>query len=168
MATYCKDVADTKIIDCDTFDNYENEIRDTLKKDSYYFIGIGMMFDTSYRRLKDIIGLINEVDPDTCIVLGGAAASYSYREILEDNPNIHAICFSEGEIPFRELLVEGNFKNKAWITHMKLKQGVVPEKQLLYNLDELINLDYSLVDSSAYNMQEAFSPYARYGKKCFF
>ena len=50
--------------------------------------------------------------------------------------------------------------NKSWITKESLKKGRTPQKSLVKNLDDVINIDYSLVDISSYVTKEEFSPFA--------
>jgi len=80
------------------------------------------------------------------------------------------VCYSEGEVPLRNLLKFGyswdqwDVTHPAWITRDKLRNGVAPKITFIENLDEVIDIDYSLVDPNDYDMQEAFSPFVDHGK----
>jgi radical SAM superfamily enzyme YgiQ (UPF0313 family) len=168
MATYNKDWADIKIIDCDTENNPAQAVYDALKNFKPEIVGFSAMFDNSYKALKHYLGMVKTSLPDALVVLGGAAASYSYEEVFSDLPLLDAICYSEGEIPFRDLLVDRNLSSPAWITKEKLRNGVAPEIEFIDNLDHVIDIDYSFVNPAAYGMEEAFSPFAREEGRRFF
>jgi radical SAM superfamily enzyme YgiQ (UPF0313 family) len=170
MATYNKDYADIKIIDCDTEIVPLASILRSLQEFKPDIVGLSMMFDNSYKSLAKILEMVKEFYPHMLTILGGAAASYSYEEILSEQKNLDAICYSEGEIPLRRLLrLEDSFDqwdmtHPAWITRDKLRNGVAPKIAFIENLDDVIDIDYSLVDPNDYDMQEAFSPFVDHGK----
>jgi len=168
LATFCQDIASFQIIDCDTLPDYNEEIERVLSSTRFDIIGFGLMFDTSYKYLRDLLSLTRKAQPTAVTLLGGAAASYSYQEIISEQPDLDAICFAEGELALRDFILTKEFNNSAWVTREAMRQNKQPQKTLIDNLDSLINLDYSLVNHEAYDMQEAFSPFARHGKKCFF
>jgi radical SAM superfamily enzyme YgiQ (UPF0313 family) len=107
MATYNKDYADIKIIDCDTEIVPLASILRSLQEFKPDIVGLSMMFDNSYKSLAKILEMVKEFYPHMLTILGGAAASYSYEEILSEQENLDAICYSEGEIPLRRLLQLG-------------------------------------------------------------
>lgn len=166
MASYNKKYAEIHMVDweIDPDFNLENAL-DTYQ---YDIIGLSMLFDNSYPQLKSFLSTIREFLPEAIIVLGGAAASYSYKEILEDCSELDAICYSEGEIAFKNLLLNIDqaklFLDTSpnWATHTSKDKKL----QVAYvsNLDEVIDLDYSLVNIEAYDMQQAFSPCVDYSK----
>jgi anaerobic magnesium-protoporphyrin IX monomethyl ester cyclase len=52
-------------------------------------------------------------------------------------------------------------KDPSWATKKAINAGKIPKKSSLENLDEVINIDYSLINISAYStMKESFSPFA--------
>jgi len=170
VATYNKDFADFKIIDCDAEDNYMAAIIRAVQEFKPDIVGLSMMFDNSYKHLKTILEMIKESYPHILTILGGAAASYSYEEILAEQPDLDAICYSEGEIPLRWILANElsgvwDFSHSAWITRDKLRNGVAPKISYIGNLDAVIDIDYSFVSQYDYNMQQAFSPFVDYTKE---
>ena len=165
LATYCKEYADIRIFDCAAVPNYSIPLEYELRNFPPDIVGFSMMFDNSYEKLPQLIQTVKNSTSCTSIILGGAAASYSAEEILREQSGIDAVCFSEGEIPFRDFILTGKFDDGAWITRNRANRNI---PSLLSNIDHLIPLDYSFINIDNYNMQEAFSPYARYGKKCFF
>lgn len=161
MASYIKPLADVEIIDCDAEINPYAKVLHKLIIFQPDIVGFSMMFDNSYPWLKNFLGLVKRQNPQVLTLLGGAAASYSYQEILDENPNLDAICYSEGELPMAHLLENGDFDAPAWITRESLRNGVAPKLWYISNLDNVIDIDYSLVDCNKYDMKEAFSPFTR-------
>ena len=164
IATYNKEYAHTIVIDCDAEENYRDKIIDLLWNWGPDIVGFSMMFDNSYKYLAGLIELVRSIDENTLFILGGAAASYSYEEIFRDQPHLDAICYSEGEIPFRDLLVSHTLCNSAWITRLTLGDKVIPKISFVENLNDTVDIDYSYIEYEAYDMRQAFSPFIDYSK----
>lgn len=171
LATYLKtqvgNMVNIEVLDCNC--SSERDLLSTIKQKQSDFkpdiVGLSMMFDNSYKHLKDISAVIKEYKNNTVIVLGGSAATSSYASIMKEQENIDGICFYEGEIPLLRLVNSENMydfleNDKSWITRTSLSQGRIPQKTLVENLDDVTNIDYSFVDVSSYAMKEAFSPFA--------
>lgn len=168
VATYNKQYADIQIIDCDSHENYWNSVVHAMHYFKPVIVGFSMMFDNSYKSLGNLLRLVRSINPDVITVLGGSAASYSYKEILADHLDLNAICYSEGEIPFQDLLLSSTFRNPAWVITERLRRGGVPSLSFIQDLNDVTAIDYSFVGDSNYDMQEAFSPFAKPNRKCFF
>jgi radical SAM superfamily enzyme YgiQ (UPF0313 family) len=171
LATYLKmqvrNIANIEVLDCNCCDGKDPiaVIKEKQREFKPDVVGLSMMFDNSYRHLRDISAAIKEYDNDTVIVLGGSAATSSYASIMNEQDNIDGICFYEGEIPFLRLVTSANMldfleNDVSWITKKFLSEGRTPQKTLVENLDDVINIDYSFIDISSYGMKEAFSPFA--------
>jgi radical SAM superfamily enzyme YgiQ (UPF0313 family) len=153
IATYCKDVANIKILDCNVIEDYALSVQyEMLHQPS--IVGFNMTFDNSYPYLKEILAIVRRANPSAICVVGGAATAPVYDEILEDN-DVDAVCYGEGEIPFRELCMENSLGNYAWVW-----KGQQPIKSPVPDLDKIIALDYSFVNPADYYMAPEFSPYA--------
>lgn len=129
-------------------------------------VGLSMMFDNSYKYLGEMITTIKHHNANTLVVLGGAAATASYKAILQAQPQLDAVCYSEGEMAFLRLvdnLQTADFldQDATWITRNSLATGQTPQKSVIMNLNEAIHIDYSVVDIDQYAMQEGFSPFVR-------
>ena len=171
VATYLKtqagDRVSVQVLDCNFNDgrNWILAIKEKLNEFKPDIIGLSMMFDNSYGHVKYISGLIKGHNKNTTIILGGSAATTSYATIMNEQDNIDAICFYEGELPFLEMVKSENIldfldNSRSWVTKKSLDKGMVPQKLLINNLDEVINIDYSFVDVPSYSMAEGFSPFA--------
>ena len=157
----------SKILDLNLYDDYLSILEQNIVDFSPDIIGISLMFDVSYIYLQDITSTIKRKGSKAKILLGGAAATSSYKEILEDNPSIDAICYYEGELPLlRFIKSDGRIdfldKDPSWITKKSLLDK--PLASNLQNLDDVIHLDYSLINYSDYKLEEAFSPFVSKAK----
>ncbi len=147
IATYIKKFVnkrvDVKIIDCNVYD-YKKSItiiNDNLVKFKPEIVALSMNYDNSYKHLGEISKIIKEYNDDVIIVLGGSAASFSYKQILDEQNYIDGICYTEGEIPVTNLINELkndrlNFleNDKSWITKKSLQNNKIPKKSFLVNL----------------------------------
>jgi len=164
IATYLKKNTDAevKIFDYNLHENLP-EMLSEYKPD---IVAISMMFGNSYKYVGDVALQTKEWNPKTLVVIGGAATRGSYEEILSGQPCVDMVCDGEGEIPFRKL-VTGD-QSSAWVTRDKLQQGIVPVKELIHDLDEVIDLDYSFVNIDDYRMEQSFGINLRENAKQFF
>lgn len=171
IATYLKKKAgnstDVQVLDCNFSDgkDFLSELKKRLDEFQPDIVGLSMMFDNSYKYVKEISALIKKKNKSTIVVMGGMAAVSSYIAILKELKNIDGICFYEGEIPLLNMVNSEDMSNFlendiSWITRESLKKGKVPQKTSVQNLDDVVSIDYDFVDISGYAMREAFSPFA--------
>ena len=168
LATYLTRNSDTviRIFDCNLHTDYIKDLHEFFLIENPDIVAISMMFDNSYPHLKEITDVIHDANNLVPVVLGGAATVPSYVEIMDEQPGVDAICYSEGEIPFLELVKADNMwdvinRHPSWITRESLSHGITPLRTLIVNLDEVVAIDYSFVNIDDYPMREAFSPYIR-------
>lgn len=157
-----------KIFDCNLYDDYLHELLGEILSFNPMYIGISLMFDNSYQYLQGIIDTIRR-ESLAIITVGGQATTTSYKEILNDFPDVEAVCYGEGELSFTYLVKsvgsQGIF-NPPWITRSSVMKGVTPQKVQVQDLDEVFDIDYSLIDVSKYGTtEEAFSPFMRKGER---
>jgi radical SAM superfamily enzyme YgiQ (UPF0313 family) len=172
MATYNKDLANIKIVDLNTWDKIDDfKFLTILREFKPSIVGFTMMYDNSYEHLGQLLNIVKQAYDSCCLtLLGGAAASYSYEEILNEQPDLDAICYGEGELPFKRLCRSHSpltlFEtDPSWITRFSLVIGRIPEKSVISTLDDVIDIDYSFVDVSDYDTYQAFSPFVEHQKK---
>lgn len=143
-------------------------INDKIEEFAPDIVGMSMMFDQSYKHVDQLASLIKQKKTDIKIILGGASATTAWNEIIEEQKNVDAICYSEGEVAILNLLNSEDyikeFKKDPWVTRDKVKKdkNFKPKSVVENNLNTVIDLDYSLVDVKKYSMKEAFSPFASY------
>lgn len=172
MATYakkhCVERHAIEIFDCNLFgaEDYSKALKDKLNEFQPDIAGLSMMFDNSYPAVGEIIRLLRDRRDDMLIVMGGAATVPSYKTILEEQDGIDAVCYSEGEAPFARLLdcdhLPEDMNNiPSWVTRNAMREGRLPEKTFIENLDDVIDVDYGFLNVDDYPMKEAFSPFVR-------
>jgi anaerobic magnesium-protoporphyrin IX monomethyl ester cyclase len=172
IATYLKnraaDRVNIEVIDCNFGggDHYLDVFRQRVADFNPDIVGLSMMFDNSYPYVSEICSVVKEHRRDTLIVMGGQAASSSYSCILKDQADIDAVCFQDGEVPFLRLATSENLlsalnHDASWICRDGLERERIPQKTVLENIDEVIDIDYSFVDVGGYSMEEAFSPFSK-------
>lgn len=163
----------TKILDLNLHDNDETILLDIINKELDDFnpdvVGFSMMFDQSYSYVDKLAQLIKTKKENLPVILGGASATTAWNEIIVEQKNIDAICFSEGEVALLNLLNSDNFydefKKEPWVTFEKIKKfgkDYKPKSIVENDLNSVVDLDYSFVDVNRYSMKEAFSPFASY------
>lgn len=167
VASYCKDVADIRMVDCNVNEDYSADILWEMRQFQPDVVGFTMTFDNSYPHLRSALEAVREICPKAITVIGGAATIPVCGELLEREPLLDAVCFSDGEIPFRKLLMsdapmELLDSDPAWVTR---QSRTLPVKEVVQNLDDIIELDYSFVNIENYSMREEFSPYADEGEQ---
>jgi len=157
-----------KILDLNLSEAYGAEelleiIKSELNREVIDVLGFSFMFDTSFPYLISLSKDIKNLFPKTPIIVGGAAATTGYKEILELVDPVDAVCYSEGEQAMLNLLDYSKtieFDSPPWVTRKNL--NLKPETRYVESLDDVVELDYSLIDISKYSMKESFSPFAAY------
>ncbi|ABA88374.1 radical SAM domain iron-sulfur cluster-binding oxidoreductase with cobalamin-binding-like domain and TPR domain [Syntrophotalea carbinolica DSM 2380] len=138
-------------------------LREALDRHRPDIVGMSLMFDVSYKHVEHTARVIKTFDPSILLILGGASATASYNEILEEQPDIDAICYGEGELAITTLVDAADpwreIEKDPWVTRESLHKGKKPSSRTVDNLNEVIDVDYGLIDIQAYSMKEAFSPF---------
>src|SRR5262245_16813367 len=67
-------------------------------------IGLSVMFDVSYKYVEGLAAVAKASNPESIVILGGAAVTTAWDEILHDQPSVDALCYSEGEVALANLL----------------------------------------------------------------
>lgn len=140
-------------------------IKQHLEKIQPDIVGISMMFDSSYKHLNWISKQIKGYDNKTIVVLGGSAATVSWNMILHEQEYVDALCYTEGEYTMLRLVESENYSetlnnDHAWVTRKSLSKNQIPQPRYVENLNEVINIDYELINIKSYSMKEAFSPFS--------
>ncbi|MBT3789502.1 MAG: radical SAM protein [Alphaproteobacteria bacterium] len=172
LASYVKRFSKTrvnaKILDLNFFslDEIFDVIQQSLDTHQPDIIGMSMMFDQSYQYVRGISQQLKQHNPDALVLLGGASATTSSGEIIKEQEFVDAICHSEGETAIKRLVESEDrwleLDNDPWITKRSISEGRKARSVYVDNLNDVVDVDYDLVDASAYSMKEAFSPFASY------
>lgn len=163
IATYIKKYSNNsinvKIFDFNlekyTFDQIENETIDILKIFNPDIVGISALFGPTYQSIKYYCDIVKNCIPEAITVAGGACATNEYKDLLEETQSLDAICFSEGEIPFLNLVNADSLydileNDVSFITKKAITNGKAPKPSFINNLDEMPFIDYKLVDINLY------------------
>ena len=140
-------------------------IAQAIEKNKPDIAALSMMFDSSYKHLNWIAKQIKDYNDKITVVLGGSAATVSWNIILHEQEDVDAICYSEGEYPLCRLIEADNISemlanDSVWVTKKSLAEKRIPQPRYVDNLNDVINIDYGLINLKPYKMIEAFSPFS--------
>lgn len=128
-------------------------------------VGFSMSYDVSYPWLKSLTETVKNHDENIYVVAGGPAITTAYAEVLVECEHLDAACYSEGEVGLKNLIEADNIQDalstNPWVTKSKLEQEI-KVSPVYDDLDNIVDVDYSLVDINAYSMKEAFSPFTKF------
>ncbi len=121
-------------------------------------VGLSIMYNASWKYIAPFAKIIKEIDPTIILVVGGIAATNMPKDVFNESQLINAICYGEGEIPFRDLSLSedpsSTFReHPSWITLETLKAGKCFNQSLVIDLDDIPPINYSLVDKKKYTSQ---------------
>jgi len=165
IAKYNQDIADIQILDIIVSPNNIGEsiniVVEKLKSFSPDIAGISIMFDNAYFSINKISSVIKNFNRNIFIIIGGPAVSPIANQVLINQPNIDAVCFSEAEIPMRDLLQAKDIQalldsHPSWVSRNTLTKKA--EKTLLDNLDEVIDIDYGYINVLNYDRRVSYNP----------
>jgi len=149
---------------------YPQEERDAavlvaLETNQPDIVGISMMFDFCYKHLNQVSRTIKEYNNNVVVVVGGNSATVSWNMILPEQGHVDAICYGEGELPLLQLIEAENIfetliNDPTWVTRRSLVDKRVPRVNYLSDLNDLIDVDYELINVEDYSTKEAFSPFS--------
>ena len=158
---------DIKIVDLNQYSAAEGrtQFAKALADFAPDIVGISVMFDVSYKHVDGLAAAAKAANLDAKVLLGGAAVTTAWNIILQDQPNVDAICYSEGELAFVRLLnsddPDQELLKDPWVTRQSMAKGTRPNTKHMENLDDVIAIDYSFIDTDQYGMIEAFSPFRK-------
>jgi anaerobic magnesium-protoporphyrin IX monomethyl ester cyclase len=171
LASYVKKVTagahEIKIVDLNQYGIAEGlrKFADTLKDFKPDIVGVSVMFDVSYKHVAGLAAAAKADNPQTTVILGGAAVTTAWDIILSDQPDVDALCYSEGELALAKLLDADDLQKELltdpWVTRQSMGEKRKPKTNTLENLNDVIAVDYSLIDTDEYGMIEAFSPFRK-------
>jgi len=158
---------DIKIVDLNSHmpDKRDAHFKAALDEFKPDIVGLSVMFDVSYKYVEGLAAMAKAARPDSLVLLGGAAVTTAWDEILHDQPCVDALCYSEGEVALLDLLKaddpRAEFAKDPWVTRESVAAKRRPKTKHIENLDQVVKIDYSLVDVDDYGMIEAFSPFRK-------
>jgi len=158
-----------RILDFNLFATPEERIevlRRLLAELQPTLVGFSMSYDISYPHVASLSGVVKQFDPTILTLMGGPAVTTAWGEILENQPNLDALCYSEGEKALLDLVESTDWltqlRQQPWVTRDSLAAHQAPQAVVPEHLNDVIKLDYELVENHRYSMKEAFSPFVTY------
>ena len=129
-------------------------------------VAISAQFTSSYHSVVDIAAVCRERFPEATILAGGNLVTAMYRDFFADSACIDAICFGEGELPLRDLLLATDRPaliagHNSWISREKVPAVGNPfQHTFIEDLDDIPFLDYDILDLDGYRLNPTLSRYA--------
>jgi len=134
----------------------DEKIIEVIKTERPKIVGLACMYSRHYIDIISLSRLIKKINPGIHVVLGGNHATDFFSMVLQE-PSIDYVVRGEGEITFYELcdrlLSKGEEINDVkGISYRDTKGSIVSteNRELIKNLDDLPQMDYSLVNVKKY------------------
>jgi radical SAM superfamily enzyme YgiQ (UPF0313 family) len=126
---------------------------------------ISALFNTSYNDLESTSRVVKEEQSSAFVIAGGGLPTNLYAKILEEFPDIDAVCHGEGEIPMADLLNSSDYEkliyeHKSWANRKTVKAGKQMGDSFVFDLDEIPAFDYSLINLDDYNARSLDKRYS--------
>lgn len=143
----------------------DEEIAEIIKRENPKIIGLGCMYSRHYIDIISISKLIKKVNPAIKVVLGGNHAS-AFCDLILKEPSIDFVVRGEGEVTFFELceqILSGRdgFEKIDGLAYSDKNRNIIKtdNRELIRNLDDLPDIDYSLLDVRKYSKVSYVSPF---------
>lgn len=165
VATYNQSRAKVSFLDCNVEYDYRLSVEKAILRFKPDVVGFSMTFDFAYNYLGELLKIVNDCSSKKpTIVVGGAATTSAYCDILAEQPLVDAVCYRDGEEPMRRLLESSDMQDflrwdASWVTRQSFMDGIVYVKSPVPNLDDAIGLNYNFINTDNYSLQEEFSPH---------
>lgn len=91
-----------------TFGLPPSELEARIREMKPDLVGISNLFTSQFHNAEEVVNIVDSIDSDIPIVMGGAHVSALPRRTLEEIPVLDYIVTGEGEFAFRDLLVALN------------------------------------------------------------
>ena len=157
--------------DCKYHDSYfSNIVKDKVREYNPDIVGISALFNTSYNDLESTSCAVKEQQSSAFVIAGGGLPTNLYGKILEEFPDIDAVCYGEGEIPMADLLNSPDYEkliceHQSWASRKTVKARKQMGDSFITNLDEIPTFDYSLINLDDYNARSLDKRYSGDDKK---
>jgi radical SAM superfamily enzyme YgiQ (UPF0313 family) len=157
LAAYVRGKNEVKIVDALSLDYNQEELKNEIKNFKPDIIGISAFATPASNKVYEDAMLGKSVNPNTIVVVGGAHATFTAKEMLNECKAIDVVVIGEGEETFKELvntIKEG--KNLKDVEGIVFRQGrkIIenPKRQMIKNLDKLPFPAYDLLPIEKYKV----------------
>lgn len=91
------------------------------------------------------------------MIAGGTVPTIAPEIVFNESLNIDALCFSEGELPFVDLLKSDDIsevirEHQSWLSYSDFIKGKTVKAKLISELNDIPPVVYSLIDMSQYTV----------------
>ena len=144
---------------------FNEEIEKQLQAFNPQIVGVSALFNSSNRYIQNIVRTCKDYNSNIITLAGGGLPSAAYKMLLENCPQLDAICKGEGELPMRDLLdAEDPWQiirtHKSWISCKELAENKIPQHTFIDDLDEIPPFNYEIINLGHYNDRSIDKRYA--------
>lgn len=149
-----------RLVEERSVDSYEAvfraEVTAVLKEFKPDIVGVSALFNSSFDYIQSLVKAVKDFDPNTLTIAGGGLPSAAYKLMLEQCPDLDAICKGEGELPLKELIDSPDpdaviANHKSWVSRTAAAAGKMPEHTFIANLDDIPQMNYAMLNLDHYN-----------------
>jgi radical SAM superfamily enzyme YgiQ (UPF0313 family) len=158
---------ETEFNDNDFYQYFLKKISDEYEDFVPDYVCLSSLFTPAYASLIDLTKVAREVFPESTVLVGGNLPTSLYKEILRDSEAVDAVCYGEGELPFKEYLLAEDKDtyikgSNSWVNREKIveKNDSDLSHNFIENLDEIPFLDYDILNLEGYKLNPTSSRYA--------
>ncbi|MCB1960193.1 MAG: B12-binding domain-containing radical SAM protein [Rhodocyclaceae bacterium] len=170
LKAHCQNALDVRILDLNlplrqaidsgnadgVLETFDTLVTDTVADFAPTIVGISALFNITFRYLRDMASIVRRAAPTALIVAGGGLPSAGFMHVLDQCPDIDAVCRGEGELPMAALIDADDKtalldQHASWITRNGLARGKQPAHTFIEELDAIPMLDYDMVRLDDYN-----------------
>jgi len=130
---------------------------DKLKNFCPDLVGISVIYSIAHSTASSIAKIVKSVNPKTTVVCGGDHATFAYKNMLEESPNIDFVFLKEADLTFPKFLeyLKGeikftDLKGIAYLDKDKKETALTPEADPIVDLDQLPIPKWDLVPIKEY------------------
>ncbi|MFX0047368.1 MAG: B12-binding domain-containing radical SAM protein [Candidatus Hermodarchaeota archaeon] len=137
LASYLSDLnVEVEIIDAKYHNLSNNELRNKIKAFNPDLVGISVLVSASINNCNEIAKIVKEVKNDCTVVFGGRHATALTEDTLSFK-EVDIVVRGEGELTFRELIINGVGRNVKGISYKKSGKIIHNQDRELMSLDNL-------------------------------
>ncbi|MCE7030896.1 B12-binding domain-containing radical SAM protein [Jiella avicenniae] len=135
---------------------FRAELQAILKEFEPDFVGISALFNSSFGYIQSLAEAVKDVDPEIVTLAGGGLPSAAFKVLLEQCPDLDAVCKGEGELPLKDLIDSADpwavlSGHRSWVTHRSAAKGKMPGHSFIADLDDIPPMNYAMLDLDNYN-----------------
>lgn len=135
------------------FENWDNErVLEEVKDKNFHFIGVSCSPQKLYLASKDFIKKARKQYPNSCITIGGVFPSLSYKDILNDLPEVDYVSTGEGEFALEQIClhIQHEIKDLSQISGLAYRENGVIKINKANRIADLDVLPFPIRDKRTF------------------